>query len=268
MTPWERLLATPHAGGHFVQLYHSGDAGLVGNVGHYLWEGLKRGEGVLLVSTAEHQAQFVRYLEHRGADLATLLESGRLVSRDAEHTLARLTVDGHPDWRLFEKEICAAVRDVHPADGVHGLRAYGEMVGILWQARRFAAAIRLEQLWNRLLEQSSFSLYCAYQVDLFAQECDVANLEHVLCTHTHLIPADSDGKLEAAVQRSMDEVLGPRAEEIRARIKANYRAAWAVMPTAENTLLWLRRYLPDGADRIVSLARQYYLRESHSRQAA
>lgn len=33
--------------------------------------------------------------------------------------------------------------------------------------------IRLEQLWNKLLEQSSFSLYCAYAVDIFGKDFDI-----------------------------------------------------------------------------------------------
>jgi hypothetical protein len=266
MSPWEKLLERPHSGGHFVQLYDADESGLAENVGHYLWEGLKRSEGVLLVATPQHQALFSRCLDRLGADLATLLDTRQLVCWDAQQTLTRFMVDGQPDWRLFEKAICAAVRQVRPANGAEGLRAYGEMVGLLWRTRQFAAAIRLEQLWNKLLEQSSFSLYCAYAVDLFGEEYELANLENVLCTHTHLIPADSDGKLEAAIQRSLDEVLGPRADELRVLIKANHRTSWAVMPGAENIVLWLRRNLPEQADRILSLARQYYGRQIQTAQ--
>jgi len=153
----------------------------------------------------------------------------------------------------------ALVRNLRPrpVSGVEGLRAYGEMVGILWKARQFSAAIRLEQLWNRVLEQSSFSLFCAYAIDVFGTECEVAYLEKVLCTHTHLILSDPVGALEAALQRAIDEVLGPGADELRVLIKANYRTAWAVMPGAENIVLWLRK-LPEQADRILSRARHYH----------
>jgi hypothetical protein len=121
----------------------------------------------------------------------------------------------------------------------------------------FAAAIRLEQLWNKLLEQSSFSLYCAYAIDVFEKEFAVANLEGVLCTHTHLVPAQSDGSLEA-LNRSMDQILGSKAAALRVLIKSNQRANWAVMPSAEAILLWLRNNLPDQVDRIVARARQHY----------
>jgi hypothetical protein len=132
------------------------------------------------------------------------------------------------------------------------------MVGVLWKARQFAAAIRLEQLWNKLLEQSSFSLYCAYAIDVFGKEFAVANLDNVLCTHTHLVPSQPDGTLEAALNRSMDEILGSKADALRILIKANYRPAWAVMPAAEAIVLWLRKNLPEQADHIVARARYHY----------
>lgn len=108
------------------------------------------------------------------------------------------------------------------------------------------------------MEQSAFSLYCAYAIDVFGKEFAVANLEGVLCTHTHLVPAQSDGSLEAALNRAMDEILGSTADELRILIKSNQRANWAVMPSAEAILLWLRNNLPDQVDRIVARAKQHY----------
>jgi hypothetical protein len=258
MSPWQKLLERPNSGGHYVQLYEADETGLANNVGHYLWEGLRRGEGGLLIVTPEHQALFCRYLDGLGADLAALLTERQLVFQDAQETLTQFMVGAQPDWRLFENVIRGAIRQVRPADGVEGLRTYGEMVGLLWKTRQFAAAVRVEQFWNKLLEQSSFSLYCAYAIDLFGNEFDVADLESVLCTHTHLIPAESDGVLETALQRSIDEVLGSRADALRVKIKANHRASWAVMPSAESIVLWLRKNLPEQADRIVKLAQHYY----------
>ena len=258
MSPWEKLLEQPHSRGHFVQLYETGDAALTKNVGHYLWEGLRRGDGVLVIATPEHRQLFCSHLAHLGADLDALEQRRQFVCRDAQQTLAEFMVKGQPDWDLFAAVIRGALRDVRPTEGAEGSRAYGEMVGILWKARQFAAAIRLEQLWNRLLEQSSFSLYCAYAIDVFGKEFDVANLDGVLRTHTHLLPAQPNGQLETALHKSMDEILGSKAEELRVLITSHHRPAWAVMPTAEATVLWLRKNLPEQADEIVSRARHLY----------
>lgn len=258
MSPWEKLLERPHSRGHFVQLYEADEVALTKNVGRYLWEGLRRGEGVLVIATPEHQEFFFRHLEHFGADLPALRDRQQLVFWDAHHTLGQFMVAGQPDWLQFESVIRAAMREVRPAEGTEGLRAYGEMVGLLWKARQFSAAIRLEQLWNRLLEQSSFSLYCAYAIDVFGKEFDVANLDDVLRTHTHLIPAQPNGTLETALNRSMDEILGSKADALRVLIKDNHRPDWAVIPNAESIVLWLRTNLPGQANEIIARSRHYY----------
>jgi hypothetical protein len=257
ISPWEKLLEEPHPRGHFVQLYVADEAALAKNVGRYLWEGLQRGDGVLMIATAQHQDLFCGHLDRLGADLSALLRGQQLVCWDAQQTLGQFMVKGQPDWQSFESVMHTGMRHVRPAKGDQ-LRAYGEMVGLLWKARQFANAIRLEQLWNRLLEQSSFSLYCAYAIDVFGKEHAVANLEGVLGTHTHLIPSQPNGALETALNLSMDEILGSKAERFRSLIQANYCPDWAVMPAAEAIVLWLRKNLPGQADEIVARARHHY----------
>jgi hypothetical protein len=70
------------------------------------------------------------------------------------------------------------------------------------------------------------------------------------------LPAELDGKLETALHRAMDEVLGPDADRVRGSIRANFRPSWAVMPAAERIVLWLRKNLPEHAGRIVQRARE------------
>jgi hypothetical protein len=256
MSPWEKLLEQPHPKGHLVQLYTATPGSLVQNVGRYLFEGARRGDGLLVVSTTAHQKLFRERLHALGADPVDLTNRNQLVFLDAQATLSQFLMDGQPDWHHFEKVIRAAMRQVEPPKS-QNLRVYGEMVGILWAARLHAAAIRVEQLWNRLLEQSSFSLFCGYELDVFENGSEISNLESVLCAHTHLIPAQQDGTLEAALNQAMDEILGARAETSRAHIK-NSHSSLAVLPTAERILLWLRKNLPGDVEPILSRAQIHY----------
>jgi len=123
MSPWEKLLERPHSRGHFVQLYEADEVALTRNVGHYLWEGLRRGEGVLVISTPEHRDLFSGHLDHLGADLPALLGNRQLVFWDAQQTLAQLMDAGQPDWQLFGSVIRKAMRQVRPSPGAEGLRA-------------------------------------------------------------------------------------------------------------------------------------------------
>ena len=250
-----QLLDQPEPEEHFVQLYGKDDRLLTRNVSRYLSEGLRRGDGLIVIATAEHRGSMVRQLAGERTYTRAVLE-GRLIFLDAETTLDRFMVDGEPDQERFERIIGDALAGVRTRAVHSGIRAYGEMVGVLWKAGQFSAAVRLEELWNELLHASDGSLFCAYPIDVFSPEFQAASIDALLCAHTHLVPTDS--ALEGALNRAMDDVLGDRVEDLRRLIQANHRPAWALIPKPEAIILWLRNNLPGSADRILDRARQYY----------
>src|SRR6476646_5941882 len=146
---------------HVVQFYEHDHSLLIRNVGDYLAEGLRRGEGVVVIATPEHSEAIRQHLERQGAGTSGAEREGRLVFRDAEETLAVFMVHGKPDWTRFDLSVGALVRQLKAKGEV---RAYGEMVDLLWNAGHSAAANLLEQCWNTLLSSTGFSLFCAYQV--------------------------------------------------------------------------------------------------------
>ena len=118
----------------------------------------------------------------------------------------------------------------------------------------------LEEYWNRLLASQAFSLYCAYPI--FGHDFQVATVDAIFCAHSHLLPCGPE--VEAALERAMEDVLGPRLERLRPLIKANYRPTWATLPPVESVILWLRNNLGGSADEILTRAGRYY-RSSHPR---
>jgi hypothetical protein len=260
MSPWEKLLEQPHSRGHVVQLYEQADElSLAANVARYLWEGLKRGESALVVATQEHRELFCRQLEKLGAVPQTAVKSGQLGFLDAWETLARCMAGGQPDWTLFEHVVGAAIGRLWPKKASAGMRAYGEMVGLLWKTRQFAAANRLEQLWNRMLGQSSFSLYCAYEIDILGKDFHPGSVDAILRSHTHVIPGQPGYNLEAALDRAINEILGATAEDFKARVGSRRHRSWALMPNAETIVLGLREFLPGQAEDILARARRLCL---------
>jgi hypothetical protein len=257
MSSWETLLKSAEPHSHFVHFDRDEEV-LAVNVGNYLWEGLKRGDGLLVVATAQHRELFSRRLSELGAGREEAVRRRQLVFLDGFETLASLMRDGQPDWELFQSTVGSAMESVRPREGHRGLRAYGEMVGILWTQGELAAAIRLEQYWNKLLRSMAFSLFCFYPIDVFGKDFQPAALDAVFCEHTHLVPAGKVGHLEAAINRAMEDVLGPRVDDVRSLIRANFRPAWAAIPAGESIVLWLRNNLGAQAEEILDLARQYY----------
>ena len=249
---------------HCVHLYGA-DVGLLSsNVARYLCDGLEHGDGLLVIATAEHAAAFVRDMERAGADPSAAMGNRQLVFLDAQDAPQRFMTGGQSDWALFEQAIEGVIGDIRPAPG-GGLRAYGEIVGVLWQAGKYSAAIRLEQFWNRLLGVHSFRLYCAYPIDIFSAEFQLAALEALLCAHTSVAPGGNAADLENAINRSMDEQLGRRAEGLRGLMEMNFLPSRAAISRAEANIFWLRNNIPDEAESILDRARLYY--QASHRQA-
>ena len=256
--PTRELLADARPHSHFVQLHDAADdTALLTNIGSYLAEGLVRGEGGIVIATEAHRAGLPAAVAKAGFAPEAALRDGRLVLLDAHEMLDRLLVDGQPNPQRFTDVVGSLIGELSARTGRRGIRAYGEMVGVLWTAERYAAAIRLEELWNTLLADGGFKLFCAYPIDVFGEGFRPDDVDALLAKHTHLLPA-GNAALQRAVDRAMDEVLGQRAHGVRELSGRHGRPAWPALPSAEATILWLRANLPVYADEIVARARRYY----------
>ncbi len=254
MAIWQDLLDRPEPDVHFVQLY-TDHAALARNVGRYLAEGFLQGDCGIVIATPAHREAFRQDLENRGVDVGSVEQSAKLLFLDAEQTLGRFMVNGRPEWRRFEKFVSAAVRSLgHTAGG--RVRAYGEMVGVLWTSGEYSAAIKLEEFWNRILGSLGASLFCSYPIDVFGPEFKHSGVHAILCDHTHLLPGDAGQSLEESIRRAMDEILGKRAQDVRLRMEAKCRPGWGIVPAAEGMILWLRENVPEFAAEILCRARQ------------
>jgi hypothetical protein len=252
------LLTDPEPERHFVQLYDADEELLFANVSHYLSEGLNRGQDILVIATPTHREAICRRLRQLGIDLTAALEGRRAVFLDARETLSALMANGQPDAARFESTIRGTASTLHSGGARSTVRGFGEMVGLLWGDGQISAAVALEELWNRLLAATGYTLFCAYHIDIFGGEFEMAGIDAVLCAHTHLLPGGREGVLDSAINRALHEVFGSELEGLRLLMKANFRPAWAVVPSAEAIILWLRRNLPERADDVLARARRYY----------
>jgi hypothetical protein len=255
MTAWQNLPIRPGPEDHFVQLYCDEDD-LARNVVDYLADGAERGDGMIVVATPAHLDLFTSQARKAGIDVEALRQSGNLLTLDARATLSSLLVNGVIDPFRFESLVARRVRLLRARPGAAGFRAYGEMVDLLWREGKKDAAVRLEELWNRLLETERIGLFCAYQMDVLDDHGPA--LRQVLCNHSHLLPTGDADVLGRALDRAMGEVLGSaKAAALLPLIRANHFPRVRV-PQAEAAVLWLRHNLPPFADEVLSRARAYY----------
>ena len=203
---------------HVVQLYGTDERLLARNVSRYLAEGFARGDGLLLIATPRHTDAFASGLAERGLDVPRIVREGRLTVLDAEELLGRLMVDGMPDPHRFDDVMGRELRTIRRRTGSPDICAYGEMVGILWSAGEFAAAERLEELWNTAIAGGGLRLYCAYAIDVLGQGWDSAAVTPILASHSAVVSGGDD--LRSALHRAMDDVLGNEAGPLRTRLES------------------------------------------------
>lgn len=140
------------------------DAHLVTTVAAALRPAFALRQGVIVIATPEHLAALDAQLELFVA-LRAAKESGLYQALDADLTLGRLSTSGRPDRRKFEQVVGAPVADALARYG--GVRAYGEMVSLLWMRGQPEAALELERLWNELIGYHPIALLCGYAAQGF-----------------------------------------------------------------------------------------------------
>jgi hypothetical protein len=244
---WPEVLQQPGSCDHIVQVYQ--DAGfLTEGVIEYLAPGLRSGEAAIVIATPEHRMTFLQALDAKGLDPQRLIEQGQLRLLDAEETLGRFMANAMPQWKSFHEIVGGAIAELrlqYPA-----VRAYGEMVDVLWQKGERDAAIRLEEYWNELAKLQTFSLLCAYYMDPLDSAAYGGPLECVCKVHTHFIPAKDYSRFNEAVAAASSKVLEEPFAQILLSLAANHRPS-THMPRGQATLLWLKQNMPRTADKVL-----------------
>jgi hypothetical protein len=149
---------------HLVQFYQE-PGSLLESLEAFVAGGLRGGEGVIVIATPAHLFALEGRLADNGFDLLDAEIRGQYIARDAEDTLSRFMINDRPDEELFERMVSDLLE--RAGDGGRKVRAFGEMVALLWADGNREATLRLEQMWHKLCRRESFSLLCAYPRESF-----------------------------------------------------------------------------------------------------
>ena len=175
---------TVGAGEHVVQFYED-ESQLAATVGGYLTAALEDGAVAIVIATEAHQRLFAAELEAAGVDLGASSLDGSLVLLDAAATMAGFIDVGQVDRAGFGRIVGSVVG--RAVESGRPVRAYGEMVALLWETGDVLAAIELETAWNDLARELPFALLCAYRSES-VQGHEHADALHEVChLHTSVI---------------------------------------------------------------------------------
>lgn len=183
-----RALAASSGGFHAVKFYEDADS-LCRLVAEFLGEGFVIGQPAIVIARPAHRAGIERELHARGFDVERQQANVGLLFVDAEQAVAGIMVEGMPGPREFGQTILPLIKQASRQQKDCVVRAYGEMVDVLWQAGQTAAAMRLEMLWNKLAETHRFSLLCGYSMGHFYKNAAVGN---ICGQHTHVLSEMTD----------------------------------------------------------------------------
>lgn len=178
---------------HLIQIYEN-DEVVLDSIEGFVSNGLKIGDSVIIIATEMHLNALDARLRAVGFDIDALRLTNQFIPLDAEETLSKFMVNGWPDEILFMKVVNNVVLRAKGKNN-RKVRAYGEMVAILWAKGHSGATVRLERLWNLLCKTEGFCLFCAYPKSGFTQDAD-KSIADICSAHTELIAGDVSSVLE------------------------------------------------------------------------
>ena len=171
---------------HAVQFYDD-EKTLYATVAGFLGQGLVDEQPAILIAAAAHCGPILYELKGQMLDVEQARRSGDLIVLDAGEMLAQFMRNDVPSADAFESSVGDLIRRLLVKRSKPTLiRAYGEMVDVLWKDGKPDAAIRLEILWNRLADRFGFALLCGYSMGHFYKQTD--RFEDVCRQHAHVMP--------------------------------------------------------------------------------
>jgi len=253
---WATFIETAPPSDHAVQVYDVLDE-LVQSVVRYLEAGFAMGSPAIVIATEEHRRRFSRELEARSVESAVFEREGLLTYRNAEETLNALMDNGLPSAERFEETVAILFEEVAARFPGRTIRAFGEMVDLLWRRGDEQAAVAVEDLWNLLARRRPFALLCGYRLDIFDVDIQRTALPDVLGAHNHARLAADTSRLAAAVDRALTEVVGARRAG-RIYLEVAEQVPRGPVPRAQAVLAWLSAEDPLLAESILERVRSHY----------
>lgn len=174
-------------GEHLVQIY-AHDGTLLDALERFVAGGIGAGESVVVIATPEHLAPLRERIRGRGIDLIAAENEDRYIALTAPEALSEFMHGNWPDEMLFRGFIARVLKRAR-ADG-RRVRAFGEMVAVLWAQGHRGATVRLEQMWDEVCREQDFTVFCAYPESGFTRDTAAA-LADICAAHSRTIVVPS-----------------------------------------------------------------------------
>ena len=225
---------TNFAGNHIVQVCQN-DTSQVAAVTHYIQEGLLNNEAVIVFARPALRQAVISKMDGLGLDVQTFKSQGQIKFFDAEFLLLSFLIEGELEDSAFQEFIGLPIQAAQLKFGK--VRAFGEMVNVLWKKGQYDTAMQLEDFWNDLSKKLEFSLLCSYSLDNLDPNAYDDSLELICKCHKHLVPVEeSDLSESTADDGAMLDVFGAAWNRVMGKL-AESKKIPEQMSSAQTTLL-------------------------------
>ena len=197
---------------HQLQFFET-DSSLYPALDQFFNAGQRAGEPLIAYVTQSHRQGFKRHLRSNGHDVEALCRTGQLAFFDVAEAVTRFMVRDGPDADLFRSHIGSAIDVLRLGSRNGRVRAYSEMLDLLWKQGNQHATVALETLWNDLSATSSFSLLCccflnAYRrSDLLPQDLAPEDYRRLRGLHSHTMGSSIDLQDTNSAHENADEMV-------------------------------------------------------------
>jgi hypothetical protein len=172
---------------HLVQIYEN-DAVFMNTLEGFTGDGFIKGESVIVIATQKHLDFLKQRLNSQGFNIDDLISTDQYIPVNAEECIEHFMVNNWPDEELFNQFASSLIKRGQKND--RKVRAFGEMVAVLWAKGHSGATVKLENLWHKLHHTNPFSLYCAYPKSGFTQDAR-ASIAKICKTHSMVIDGNA-----------------------------------------------------------------------------
>ena len=169
---------------HSVQIYDD-DAVFLDALEGFVGGALRRGEAAVVIATPGHRQALYKRLVAQGLNVDAAAGQDRYLALDVAETLEQFMRQGWPDEELFKTAV-NRILDRARGDDRRPVRAFGEMVAVLWAQGHSGATVRLEHLWHALCREEAFALFCAYPRSGFTQDA-MESMREICAAHTKVL---------------------------------------------------------------------------------
>ncbi|HYG53518.1 MAG TPA: MEDS domain-containing protein [Flavobacteriales bacterium] len=179
---------------HLVQVYDSKEIFLETLTG-FVGTGINAGDSVIIIATSKNLGLLYDRLIGHGININSLISENKFIPLNAEEALNTFMHNGMPNPDLFDQLIGGLYAKA--LKGSKKVRAFGELVALLWENGNRAGSVKLESLWDHFCRKNALTLFCAYEKSLFKPNTD-DYLDGLCLCHTKVIAGDK--KINNAVR--------------------------------------------------------------------